>query len=66
MHLVRAHHLGRVAALVAEHHFDAAIGALDHVIVGQHVAGLVENESRALALLRHRAVEEVEDQRWWR
>ena len=63
MHLVRADHLGRVAALVAQLHFDAAVGALDDVIVGEHVAGLVENESRTLALLRHRSIEEVEDQR---
>ena len=44
-------------------HLDAAVGALDHVVVGEDVAGLVENESRALALLRHGSVEEVEDQR---
>jgi hypothetical protein len=48
VHLVRAHHLGRIAALVAQHHLDAAVGALHHVEVGQHVAGLVENESRTL------------------
>ena len=55
--------LAPVAALVAEHHLDAAIGALDDVEVGEHVAGLVENEARALALLRHRSIKEVEDQR---
>ena len=56
-------HRGRVAVLVAELDLDAAIGAFDHVEVGEHVAGLVENESRSLALLRHRSVKEVEDQR---
>ncbi len=63
MRFVLAHHVRRIAFLVAQHHFDAAIGALNHVIVGQHVAGLVEDEARALALLRHRAIEEVEHQR---
>jgi hypothetical protein len=32
------------------------------VEVGEHVAGLVEDEARTLALLRHRAIKEVEDQ----
>ena len=62
MHLVSAHHLGLVAALVAQHHLDAAIGALDNVEVGEHVAGLVEDEPRTLALLRHRSIKEVENQ----
>ena len=61
--LVGAHHLGVVAALVAQLHFDAAVGARDDVEVGEHVAGLVEDEARALALLRHRSIKEVEDQR---
>ena len=59
---VGAHNLGRVAALVAQHHLDAAVGALHHVVVGQHVTALVEDESGTLALLRHRPVKEVEDQ----
>ncbi len=62
MHPVSAYYFGGVAALVAEHDFDAAIGALDYVEVGEHVAGAVENEARALAVLGNRAVEEVEDQ----
>ena len=61
VHLVCADHLGRVVMLVAQLHLDAAIGALDHVVVRQHVAGLVENESRSLALLRHRAVKKIEN-----
>ena len=63
VHFVSAHYFGGVAALVAEHHLDAAIGALDYVVVGEHVAGLVEDEPRALALLRNRSIKEVEDQR---
>ena len=35
-------------------------GVGDHVIVGEDVAFLVDNEARALAFLRHQAVEEVE------
>ena len=62
MRLVGADHLGLVSVLVAELHLDAAVGALHHVEVGQHVAGLIENEARALALLRHRSVKEVEHQ----
>jgi hypothetical protein len=61
VHLVDAHHFGGVAALIAERHLDAAVGALHHMVVGEHMAGLVEDEARALALLRHRAVKEVED-----
>ena len=61
--LVGAHHARRVAALVGELHLDAAVGALDDVEVGEDVAGLVENEAGALALLRNRAIKEVEDQR---
>ena len=63
MHLVSAHHFGLVSALVAEHHFDAAIGSLDHVVIGEHVAGLVEDEPRTLTLLRHRSIEKIKDQR---
>ena len=63
VHLVGADDLRLIAALVAEHDFDAAVGALDDVEVGEDVAGFVEDESRALALLRHGPIEEVEDQR---
>ena len=63
VNLVGAHHARRVAALVREHHFNAAIGARHHVKVGQNVAGFVEDEAGALALLRHRSIKEVEDQR---
>ena len=61
MHLVAADHGCLVAALVAQLHLDAAIGAFYHVVIGEHMAGFVENESRTLAFLRHRPVEEVED-----
>ena len=61
MHLVGADYLGLVGALVAELHLDAAVCALNHVEVGEHVPGLVEDEARALALLRNSSVEEVED-----
>ncbi len=64
MSLVSAHHPGVIAFLVAQHHLDTAIGALDDVEVGEHVAGPVEDEARTLALLRHRSVKEVEDQRF--
>jgi hypothetical protein len=40
VHAVGAYHLGRVAALVAERDFDAAVGAFDDVEVGEDVAGL--------------------------
>jgi hypothetical protein len=59
---VSAHHLGRIAVLVAEHHLDAAVGALDDMVVGEHMAGLVEDEAGALALLRDGSVKEIEDQ----
>ena len=62
MHPVCTYYLGGVAALVAEHHLDAAIGAFDYVVVGEHVAGTVEDEAGALAVLGNRAVKEVEDQ----
>ena len=61
--LVRADDARLVAVLVGELHLDAAVGAFDDVVVGQDVAGFVQNEPRALALLRHRAIEEVEHQR---
>ena len=63
VNLVRADNARRITALVGEHHFDAAIGAVDDVKVGENVAGLVEDESRALALLRNVPIKEVEDQR---
>ena len=60
---VGADDVRRKLALVAQLHFNAAIGARHHVIIRQNVAGFVENESRALALLRNRSIEEIEDQR---
>ena len=63
MRPVSTDNLGGIASLVAEHDLDAAVCALDDVVVGEHVAGAVEDEARALALLRHRSIKEVEDQR---
>ncbi len=62
MNLVRADDLSLVAALVAEHDLNAAVGALNDVEVGEDVAGLVENEAGALALLGNGSIKEVEDQ----
>src|SRR6201998_1671158 len=63
MLLVAADHGCFVAALVAQFHFNAPVGALYHVIVGKNVASLVEDESRTLPFLRHRSIKKVEDHR---
>src|SRR5215472_5647622 len=60
MHLVAANDSGFEGALVAQRDLDAAVGARDDVEVGEDMAGLVEDESRTLALLRHRSIEDVE------
>ena len=63
MRAVGADDTCREFALVAQLHFNAAIGACHDVKIGENVAGLVENESRSLALLRNGSIKEVEDQR---
>ena len=62
MYLVGAHDLGSVPVLVAEHYLDTAVRILNDMEVGEHMAAFVENEPRALALLRHRALKKVENQ----
>src|SRR6266403_6239822 len=51
-------HRGPVLLAVVQGHFHLA-GFGNHVIVSQHVAFFINDEPRALALLRHQAVEEI-------
>ena len=62
MLLVYAHHRRLVLMLVRQRHFDA-LRIVDHMVVREDVPLLVQHKPRALPLLRHRPVEEVERHR---
>jgi len=48
---------------VARHHLNA-VGIGDYMEIGEHVAGLIENEARTLPFLRHLAVKEIKGHRF--
>ena len=61
MDLVLANQAGCVVTLIAQLDVDASVCAFDDVEVREHMTAAVEDETRPLAFLGHRAIEEVED-----